>query len=209
MKTLHPVDVKNRRSNYDSSTMAVPFIKDLVLVGGGHAHVHVIKMCGMPPLRQMLVSKGIQVTLISNTILTPYSGMLPGYIANHYTWEEIHIDLNRLCRFSNVRFLHTAAVGIRQVDEHSSEGFVLCSDGRPPVRYDVLSLDIGITPAAVPSISGNAALATAPSIVTAVKPISGFADRYAQVRDRLKTEAQKFNVNNPFILAVVGGGAGN
>lgn len=199
--------MKNHRSNH-GSTIAEPFMKDLVLVGGGHAHVHVIKMCGMPPLRQILVSKGIQVTLISDTILTPYSGMLPGYIANHYTWEEIHIDLSRLCRFSNVRFLHTAAVGIRQVDEHS-EGFVLCSDGRPPVRYDVLSLDIGITPAAVPSISGNATLATTPSIVTAVKPISGFADRYAQVRDRLKTEAQKFNVKNPFILAVVGGGAGN
>lgn len=189
--------------------MAAPLQQDLVLIGGGHAHVHVIKMCGMAPLRQKLIANGIQVTLISNTVLTPYSGMLPGYIANHYSWEEIHIDLNRLCRFSNVRFIHTTAVGIRQVDENSSHGYVLCSDGRPPVHYNVLSLDIGITPTAIPDVFGSRQVLSTPSIVTAVKPISGFADRYAQVRDRLKREARIFTSQNPFLLAVVGGGAGN
>jgi selenide,water dikinase len=202
--------MKSQRSHHhESSIMTVPLQKDLVLLGGGHAHVHVIKMCGMAPLRQKLIAHGIQVTLISNTVLTPYSGMLPGYIASHYSWEEIHIDLSRLCRFSNVRFLHTTAVGIRQVDENSADGFVLCSDGRPPVHYNVLSLDIGITPTAVPDIFGSRQAVSTPSIITAVKPISGFADRYAQVRGRLKREAQNFTAQHPFLLAVVGGGAGN
>ena len=52
-------------------------IKDLVLVGGGHAHVHVIRMLGMKP------EPGISVTLITRDLETPYSGMIPAFIAGY------------------------------------------------------------------------------------------------------------------------------
>ncbi len=69
-----------------------PIIKDVVLVGGGHAHVHVVKALGMRPI------PGVAVTLIAKCVLTPYSGMLPGYVAGHYTLDQLHIDLYKLCQ---------------------------------------------------------------------------------------------------------------
>jgi selenide,water dikinase len=187
------------------ATSPPPLVSDLVLIGGGHAHVHVLKMCGMPPIKEQLQQNGIRVTLISDTVLTPYSGMLPGYISGHYTWEEIHLDLNKLCQFGGVRFVNTSATQITQ-SKDGEPGLIYCSDGRPPLRYDALSIDIGINPAGLPS--KNPKEIVGEGLVTAVKPISGFAAKYDQVRKRLERDCKKYTKENPFLLAVVGGGAG-
>ena len=49
--------------------------KDLVLIGGGHANIHVIKMLGMRPI------PGVRVTLITKDLEMPYSGMIPAYVS--------------------------------------------------------------------------------------------------------------------------------
>ena len=163
-------------------------VRDLVLVGGGHAHVHIIRMWAMRPV------PGVRVTLVSRDVETPYSGMLPGLVAGAYTAEETHIDLVRLCAWARVRMVHASATAL-QLDKRC----VLLDGGRPALQYDVLSLDVGITPAAT-KVSGAAEHAVA------VKPIDGFARRWADVSKRLA--ASKSATATPVRVTVVGGGAG-
>ena len=158
-------------------------LKDLVLVGGGHAHVHTIKMFGMKPLA------GVRVTLVTRDIETPYSGMLPGFVAGYYTRKESHIDLGRLCSFAGVRLLHVEACGLDTVNK-----LITCKDGRPPVHYDVCSIDIGITPKPHPAESG----------ITAVKPIDGFAQRW----DVIFRRCLEIGSGDGLDVVIVGGGAG-
>jgi selenide,water dikinase len=161
---------------------AAPISQDLVLVGGGHAHVHVLKRLGMRPM------PGVRLTLVSRDVETPYSGMLPGYVAGHYGFDDCHIDLVRLARFAGARLIHDEAVGL-----DTTRREVLCR-GHPPIRYDIASLDIGITPRHDP-VPG-AAEHTVP-----VKPIDRFAERWEALLDRAKALGG-------LRLAIVGGGAG-
>jgi hypothetical protein len=111
-----------------------PITQDLVLVGGGHAHVHVLKSFGMRPV------PGVRLTLISRDVETPYSGMLPGYVAGHYTFEECHIDFGRLTRFAGARLIRDEATGLDR------RGHFVHYRAHPPIRWDLLSIDIDSAP---------------------------------------------------------------
>ena len=160
-----------------------PAVKDLVLVGGGHAHLTVLKRFGMRPVR------GLRLTLVSRTSQSPYSGMLPGHIAGHYTREEMHFDLWALCRFAGARFVHAEVEGL---DPRTRQ---LQLRGRPPLEFDWLSINAGATPAL------PAGLELAPGL-TPVKPIDEFSLRFDALLARVMTRP------GPSRIGVVGGGAG-
>ena len=88
----------------------------------------------------MRPAPGVRVTLITRDVETPYSGMLPGYVAGHYSFEECHIDLGRLARFAGARLIRDEAIGLDRAGR-----FVRCR-AHPPIRWDVLSIDIGSAP---------------------------------------------------------------
>ena len=111
----------------------VPYTRDLVLVGGGHAHALVLKSWGMDPLF------GARLTVINPGPKVPYTGMLPGYVAGHYKRNEIEIDLVRLCRHAGARLIFDKVDGIDRVNKE------LILEGRGPVAYDVASFDVGLT----------------------------------------------------------------
>ncbi|WP_315981397.1 FAD-dependent oxidoreductase [Aliamphritea spongicola] len=111
-----------------------PKAKHLIFVGGGHAHALALLMMAMKK------PEGVKITLISNAIQTPYSGMLPGLIAGHYSFDEAHIDLGRLCRFAGVNFIEDYVTGIDPDNQT-----VHCRN-HPDFSYDVLSIDTGSVP---------------------------------------------------------------
>ena len=160
-----------------------PILRDLVLVGGGHSHVAVLKAFGMQAL------PGLRITLVCTDAHTPYSGMLPGYVAGHYSYDEVHLDLVRLCVYAGARFVRAQLTGIdreaRQVLLH----------GRPPLDYDLLAINTGSTPQ-LAQVQGAAEHAIA------VKPIAAFNARWLQLLANVRAG------QGPRRIAVVGAGAG-
>lgn len=164
-----------------------PVLRDIVLIGGGHSHVGVIRMFGMQKW------PGVRLTVICTDTHTPYSGMLPGYISGHYSYDDVHIDLGRLCAFAGARLYKSEVIGIDRVNKK-----VLCSN-RPPVVYDSLSINIGSTPQ-TDTVPG----ATAHSVP--VKPIGRFNQRWESLLDRVV--GKDVSPSKRTTIAVVGGGAG-
>ena len=160
-----------------------PVLRDIVLVGGGHSHVGVLKSFGMRPV------PGVRLTLICTDMHTPYSGMLPGYVAGHYDYDQVHIDLSRLAVFAGARLYRDEVIGLDRANRK-----VLCRN-RPPVPFDMLSINIGSTPR-LQGIPGAAEHAVA------VKPIARFNDRWLALLERVQRQPGKTTV------AVVGAGAG-
>ena len=157
---------------------ASPILKDLVLVGGGHAHVEVLRRFAMRPM------PGARITLVSEHATSAYSGMLPGHVAGHYEAEDIHIDLRRLADIAGARFIRARASDL------DPEAQALKFENRPPLAYDLVSLNIGSVPNAhdVPGAATHA---------LPVKPIDGFLARWSEAvaNDRSLS------------IGVVGGGA--
>ena len=162
---------------------ASPVLRDVVLIGGGHSHVGVLHMFAMKPL------PGVRLTVICTDTDTPYSGMLPGYIAGHYSFDDVHIDLRRLAEFAGARYYRDEVVGIDRAARK-----VLCRN-RPPVAYDALSINIGSTP-------HLAGVAGAGEHVVPVKPIRRFNERW------LALLARVCNHPGATTIAIVGAGAG-
>ena len=158
--------------------------KELVLIGGGHAHVGVLMNLGMEPM------PGVRVTVISRDVNAPYSGMLPGLIAGHYDFDQAHLDVRKLAGFAGAQFYHAAVTGV------DLENKVIHCAGRPPVRFDVVSINTGSTPEmdSVPGARRHA---------IPVKPVERFLERWTEICERIPPDdAYQFRV------VTVGGGAG-
>lgn len=162
----------------------LPFIRDIVLIGGGHCHALVLRRWAMNPIA------GARLTLINPGATAPYSGMLPGYIAGHYGRMDLEIDLVRLARFAGARLVLARVTGIDRIAKRVSIA------GQADISYDVAAVDVGIT-TELPAIAGFADHALG------AKPL----DRYAAEWERFLTEAATGN-RLPEIAVIGGGVAG-
>lgn len=155
-------------------------MKRLVLAGGGHAHVEVLRQFGAEPVL------GVELLLVNPTPHVAYSGMLPGLIAGHYDWRECHIDLAALAKAAKAKFLHTAVV---DVDPNTRQIFLL--DGTT-LSYDLLSIDVGSLP---PTDAIEGALQHG----VAIKPVPRFLKYWEAIQNHVRDADMS--------IAVVGGGA--
>jgi selenide,water dikinase len=160
----------------------VPIQKNVVLLGAGNAHLRFVKMFGMRPVPE------VAVTLVSEAAVIPYSAMVPGHIGGEYSQNEITIDLVRLCRAVNVRFVSARAV---RVDAGRR---LIHFDSRPEMGYDVLSLGLGSRPAHPPSFVDS-------PTSWPMRPLSSLLDRLKTLDDELRQQPRSFH------LVIVGGGA--
>ena len=158
-------------------------MKRLVLLGGGHSQVEVLKRFGRAP------PAGVELILVSAYRHAAYSGMLPGLIAGHYTRQDCHIDLARLAEFARCRFTCLAATQLEPAERR-----IELEDGST-LDYDILSLDIGSVPPLAPGIG-------APHFAIAVKPVEAFLQTWEQIT------ARAMSGQGVARIAVVGGGAG-
>lgn len=162
-----------------------PIVKHLVLIGGGHSHLAVLKQFGMKPV------PGLSLTLISRDIETPYSGSLPGFISGIYERDEIHIDLRPLAQFAGARIIQS---DVSHID--LEQKIIRCAD-RPNIGFDLLSLNIGSKPnaAIIPGAAEHA---------IGIKPIDQFLLRWAEMRQEIVSRIEE--ENKPYKLLIVGGG---
>ena len=159
---------------------SIPITKDLVLVGGGHAHALVLRAWGMNPL------PGARLTLIDPLATTAYTGMLPGFVAGHYSRDELAIDLVRLARFAGARFLIGPVTGL-DPDQRR-----ITVEGHGAVPFDVAALNFGAT-AAIPELPGFAEHGTP------VRPLGAFARAWVRWLDDATEDAP---------IALIGAGIG-
>ncbi len=149
----------------------------LLLVGAGHAHLHLVEHAGV------LAAAGYRVQLLAPRWFD-YSGLASATAAGAVSGDTGRVDVRALAAASSVE-LHE---GTLESLDPAARIAVTSDGGRLP--FDVLSLNIG-------SVVAPADVRVHPTVVR-VKPLSGLADLEARLRARAGAGST---------VTVVGGGA--
>lgn len=157
-------------------------MKRLLLLGAGHAHAQVLRDWARAPL------PGAELVLVTPYALAPYSGMVPGWLAGTYRYEQICIDFAALAQAAGARLVLDEMVAL-QATQHR----VLLASGAS-LDGEVLSLNIGST-LQPPELSGARLLA--------LRPLS----RLHEATEALWPELGAQRDAGPFVVTAVGGGA--
>lgn len=157
-------------------------MKRLLLIGAGHAHAQVLKDWARAPL------PGVQLSIVSPHALAPYSGMVPGWLAGHYSFNEICIRFDALAAAAGAHLVLDELVGLdaerQQVQLRSGAA----------LDYDWLSLNVGstLTP---PAVAG--------ARVLSLRPLGALRQAWHETLAELAANAS----DRPLTVTAIGGGA--
>ncbi|TWT07994.1 pyridine nucleotide-disulfide oxidoreductase [Planococcus sp. CPCC 101016] len=136
-------------------------MKTLILVGGGHAHLHCLEQ-----LKEKQ-PKNFRIVLISPSSYQYYSGMFSGYTEGFYNLEEIRINLKKLCEKIGVKFIEDEIISV-----HADMRKLTGKNGTE-YHYDLVSFDIGSRADLPTSIKDRA---------SSIKPNYRFAEQLQRIR---------------------------
>lgn len=160
-------------------------MKQLVLVGAGHAHAQVLLGWAQAPV------PGVQLVVASPQALAPYSGMVPGWLAGRYRYDEIVIDFAALCARAGARWV---SAELQRLDAPRRRLQLSTGEELP---YDLLSLNVGST-LDEPACPG--------ATVLPLRPLSALYARYEALLQAWR-DGSAGTGSRPWQITAVGGGA--
>ncbi len=154
-------------------------LKRLVLVGGGHSHLAVLKRI------EEFTALGVEITLITPGSYHYYSGMGPGMLSGQYQPEDCRVDLKALAKANSINYVEDKFIRV------DAKNHTILLKGGDKVDYDIASFNTG---SRVPS----EAIPGAKEKAIKVKPI----ERLLEVKEAFIAHEGE----EPFCVLVVGGG---
>ena len=148
-------------------------INHILLVGGGHANIQVLHSLAKSK------NKSFKVTLVSDVIQAPYSGMIPSYLSGKYLASDLQFDLSKLCMRFGFQFIQASLNLI-----HAESNQVQLSNG-DLIEYDICSINIGIESNRIQTdIDIDPEIDKQKNIIY-LKPISKLIERWDQIKNFL------------------------
>ncbi|MEZ4334584.1 MAG: selenide, water dikinase SelD [Myxococcota bacterium] len=177
-----------RRPSPDGRTPSRP-TRTVVLVGGGHAHVQILRRWAMDP------PEAARLVVVLDRPAAVYSGMVPGFVAGDYAQRELEIDLVPLARRAGASLILAAAT-----DLDPARGQLELA-GRPPIAFDVASLDVGssVRDLDLPGVAEHA---------LSTRPIARFVETVDARLAALARDGRRASARPARVLVVGGGAAG-
>ncbi len=157
-------------------------MRRLLLVGGGQAHAFVLRALAAAPRRD------VEVVLVTPSDRLIYTGMLPGWVAGHYTLPELTIPLAPLVSAAG------AILMPRRVTGMDLEGKVIFTD-REAIEFDLLSIASG------PAVDFDA-IPGSRDYALPIRPLENFVEGWQRIH------MHALATPDPLRLTVIGAGAG-
>ncbi len=154
----------------------------LLLIGGGHAHLEVLRAAGQQPFEG-------ELSLISPSPIQLYSGMMPGQLREAWPESALSVDLPTLCQAAGARFIEATATRV-----HADATSVRVDTSEGEYTGSHASLDIGASASGL-ALPGVRTHAYTP------KPLSAWRALLARANELAQQD------NTAIECCVVGGGA--
>ncbi len=141
-------------------------IRRLVLVGGGHAHIHMLADLARAPIVDA------EIVLITPHARQAHSAMLPGWIAGHYALDECAVAISTLAQRAKIIFVQATVTAL----DPNAQRLTL-SNG-DCIGYDWLSINSGSAPNLKSIVGAEHALL--------IRPIESLITGWQRVEQTLK-----------------------